>query len=579
MFKEAIEHYLNPTYIYALDEQTIVVRLRAKKGELRECLFFYGDRVCPVNPVPMTGFPMIKVATDLFFDYFEIELSVLYNRVCYCFWLSDGRESAYYYSAEFHPGLPLDRNQYYQFPYLRREEIYSAPEWTQGATIYQIFPDSFATGKEEISCEDTTLANHLGGESRRRCGGNLRGIRENLPYLKKLGINCLYLTPVFTANSYHKYDTGDYYTIDPCFGNTEDLKELVRKAHGYGIRVILDGVFNHCGPQFFAFQDLLSKGEKSPYKDWFYKLEFPVRFVDPPNYECFAYVKEMPKLNTGNPEVRKYLIDVGLYWINETDIDGWRLDVADEVDHYFWKSFRRAVKEAKQETFLIGEVWGDAQSWLMGDEFDSTMNYRFANLCREFMAERKIGVTEFDAKFNRLLMRYSRPIANLQMNLLDSHDVPRFLSRCQEDIRRLKLAVLFQMMAPGIPSIYYGDEIGLTGANEREYRQPMRWELIRCELFTYYQKLISIRQRFSDLMTGGFRSILIDQASDVYGFVREKGEKKIYIFLNNSEYQQSVEFVVEGKDRLTNLLNTKEYILDDSKHKMELEPVSGVVFF
>ncbi len=579
MFKEAIEHYTNSIHIYAVDEQTLTVRLKAKKGDLKECIFFYGNRVSPVDPVPMSGVPMILVASDFLFDYFEVELTVEYNRICYSFWLNDGLESIYYYSNEFHNSLPLDRNEYYQFPYLRREEIYNAPEWAEKAVIYQIFPDSFATGKHQLIADQTVYRNHLEGESHGRCGGNLQGIIDNLPYLSELGINCLYLTPIFTANSYHKYDTGDYFTIDPCFGDTETLKELVNKAHERGIKVILDGVFNHCGPDFFAFRDVLAKGEKSQYKDWFYHLEFPVCFEDPPNYECFAYVKEMPKLNTGNPEVRDYFLKVGTYWIKETNIDGWRLDVANEVDHYFWKCFRQAVKAVKPEVILIGEIWGDAQTWLMGDEFDSTMNYRFTNLCCEFFAERKIGVYEFDAKFNHLLMRYPRPITNLQMNLLDSHDVPRFLSKCHGDIRRFKLAILFQMMVPGIPSIFYGDEIGLTGIKETDYRQPMNWELIGGKLFSYYKKVISLRTRFAKPMTGKFSSFLKDQAKDVYGFIREKDDEKIYVLLNNSEHQRTVEFKVEGKERLTDLLNNKEYILNNSTLKLKLPPISGVVLY
>ena len=237
------------------------------------------------------------------------------------------------------------------------------------------------------------------------------------------------------------------------------------------------------------------------------------------------------------------------------------------------------VKAVKPEAILIGEIWGDAQTWLMGDEFDSTMNYRFTNLCCEFFAKRTIGVYEFDAKFNHLLMRYPRPITNLQMNLLDSHDVPRFLSKCQGDVRRLKLGILFQMMVPGIPSIFYGDEIGLSGMEESEYRQPMRWELIGGDLFMYYKKVISLRHRFSHLITGQYRSFLIDQANSVYGFIREKGQEKIYVLINNSEHQRTVEFKVQGTERLTDLLNNKEYFFNNSTLKLQLSPVSGVVLY
>jgi len=577
MNKEAIFHQSFPPYLYGLDESRIAVRLKAKKGDLKECLFYYGNRYAPTNPVGLHCLPMTKVASDLLYDYYEVELTVEYKRICYCFWLSDGKESTYFYSNTFHPGLPEDRNQFFILPYLRREEVYQVPEWVSEAVIYQIFPDSFASGPQEISLNPAVSGKQVTAESSVKYGGTLQGIIGNLPYLVDLGINCLYLTPIFMASSYHKYDTTDYFSIDPCFGDLETFKELVRKAHERGIKVILDGVFNHCGPDFFAFKDVLAKGEQSPYCDWFYQLGFPVRFEDPPNYESFAYVKTMPKLNTGHPEVRKYLLEVGTFWVKETQIDGWRLDVANEVDHYFWKCFRQAIKAANPEAILIGEIWGDAEAWLMGDEFDSTMNYRFTDLCREFFAEHKIGVYEFDAQFQQLLMRYARPITNVQMNLLDSHDVPRFLSWCQGDLRRFKLAVLFQMTVPGVPSIFYGDEVGLTGVAEADYRQPMPWASRDEALIAYFQKVIELRHRFSPLRTGRYRSFILDQAQDIYGFIRELGGEKVYIILNNSEQAQTVEFSVPGQSSLVDFLTDQTYFLTDSTVKIELPPVSGVV--
>ena len=577
MFKEAVYHQPSPPYLYGLDEERIAVRLRAKKGDLKQCVLFYGDRYASNDPVPLKRASMTKVASDLHFDYFEVELAVAFKRICYLFWLHDGKDSTYYFGHQFASSLPMNRNVYFILPYLRREEIYQPVPWASEAVIYQIFPDSFATGPQEIVVAPKTIRNQTGGESQARCGGDLPGIIANLPYLADLGINCLYLTPIFTALSYHKYDTADYFTIDPCFGDLETFKEMVRKAHELGIKVILDGVFNHCGPHFFAFQDVLEKGEKSAYRNWFYELEFPVRFEDPPNYECFAYTRFMPKLNTGDPEVRKYLLEVGTYWIKEADIDGWRLDVANEVDHYFWKCFRRAVKAVKPEAILVGEIWGDAEPWLLGDEFDSTMNYRFADLCRDFFAERKIGVYEFDAGMHQLMMRYMRPITNLQMNLLDSHDVPRFISWCQGDQRRYKLAVLYQMTAPGIPSVFYGDEVGLEGIDENDYRQPMRWDLVGGDLTAYYRTVIGLRRRLSALTTGNYRTILVDQVKDIYGFMRENGEERVYVLLNNSEIGQTIELACTGKQSLADLLNNREHPVTNGMVKIELPPVSGAV--
>ena len=203
---------------------------------------------------------------------------------------------------------------------------------------------------------------------------------------------------------------------------------MVAICHRNHIRVILDGVFNHCGSDFFAFKDVLTYGSKSRYYDWFYDMPEPVCYKDPPDYATFAYVKEMPKLNTSNPQLEKYLIDVGTYWIREADIDGWRLDVANEVNHDFWRHFKTAVKAVKPQFFLIGEIWEDAGVWLLGDQFDSTMNYRFSYLCKDFFATRTMTVSEFDAQMHKMIMRYPEQVSLVQMNFLDTHVMfPDFL--------------------------------------------------------------------------------------------------------------------------------------------------------
>lgn len=221
-----------------------------------------------------------------------------------------------------------------------------------------------------------------------KLGGTIRGITENLDYIRDLGFNCIYINPIFVAGEYHKYDLIDYFHIDPCFGTDEDFRNLVSTCHALGMRVIIDGVFNHVGWHFFAFEDVIEKGETSAYKDWFYGLQFPVQRPatgdEYPTYECFGYERMMPKTNTENPEVIRYFCDVGQYWVREFDIDGWRLDVASEINDAFWRAFRAAVKEAKPDCLLIGEVWESAQHWLNGDMFDSTMNYDFRKHCRRF---------------------------------------------------------------------------------------------------------------------------------------------------------------------------------------------------
>ena len=287
------------------------------------------------------------------------------------------------------------------------------------------------------------------------------------------------------------------------------------------------------------FLDVLKNGEKSEYCNWFYKLNFPVVYDTIPNYEAFAYVKEMPKLNTGNQEVIDYFCKVGRYWIREADIDGWRLDVANEINHDFWRAFKKAVKEEKDDIFLIGEIWEDSTIWLMGDQFDSTMNYTFSYICREFFAKKIISVSQFDQKIHRMNLRYPEMVTRAQMNFLDTHDVSRFFSDCAGDDRKLRLAVLYMMCAVGIPSVFYGDECGITGITEPEYRKTMQWG---CEdsLIEFYQKCIKIRKNSKALCTGTYETLICEDKNEIYGFARKTKEETIVVIMNMGEKEQKI---------------------------------------
>ena len=360
---------------------------------------------------------------------------------------------------------------------------------------------------------------------------------ENLDYIQELGATCIYMNPIFAAGEYHKYDLLDYHHIDPCFGTDEDFRQLVNDCHARGMRVIIDGVFNHVGWNFFAFDDVVRNGENSKYKNWFYHLQFPVeRPEDPetyPTYECFGYERMMPKTNTCNPEVQEYFCEVGRYWVREFDIDGWRLDVASEINDGFWRAFRQAVKEEKPECILIGEVWETAQHWLNGDIFDSTMNYDFRKHCRRFFAEQSIDAAEFDARVTNMRMRYKLPVLYAQLNLLDSHDVSRFYSLCEKDLARMQLAVLFQMTFTGIPSVFYGDERGIYGLQEAEYRHEMTWSQEPPALADFYKKAMHLRTEHPALCRGSYHTIKAEKKNGLYGYERTDGKEKITVFLNN----------------------------------------------
>lgn len=533
MNREAILHIPMSEYAHAVSETRVLIRLRAAKSDLKSCILFIGDRAYRQNPVLFSPIEMKVAHNDLLFDFWEAEFETPYRRICYYFVFNDGHEEITYYADMFTDQLVSEnRSEYYQLPYVHRADIAKAPEWALDAVIYNIFPDSFATGKRYIS-RTPAEGEWKGEKTTGKLGGTIRGITENVDYLLELGVNCVYINPFFAAGEYHKYDLLDYYNVDPCFGTNADFAAMADTLHQNGIRIIIDGVFNHCGWKFFAFDDVVRNGKKSRYADWFYRLEYPVirpdNSDDIPNYECFAYERLMPKLDTANPQVIKYFCNVCKYWLREYHVDGWRLDVADEVNDGFWRAFHNAAHNENPDAILLGEIWVNANHWLDGSMFHSVMNYDFRKHCRDFFAKGVIDAASFNARVTQMLTRYRKNLLYTQLNVLDTHDVSRFLSLCDGDKRRLKLALLFQMCFVGIPSVYYGDEQGLNGLLEEEYRQPMIWDGDQ-ELFEFYKWAISLRKESPALSRGSYAAIYAE--GSLFVFKREYEGNTISVILN-----------------------------------------------
>ncbi len=537
---QAVLHIPMSEYAHGISEERVIFRLRAAKGDLQSCVLYYGDRACRVNPVVFTAEAMHVAASDELFDYWEADFKTLYRRICYCFELSSGTKTLLYYADFFHQTFSPERSEYYQLPYVHRADLAVVPEWAKDAVIYNIFPDSFATSRRHISLAPSEQV-WKGESTRGKLGGTIKGVAENVDYLKELGISCIYLNPIFAAGEYHKYDVIDYYHVDPCFGTDEEFAAMVATLHEAGIRVIIDGVFNHCGWHFFAFDEVVRNGVNAHYKNWFYQLEYPVirpdQGEDIPNYECFAYERLMPKLNTANQKVREYLCDVCRHWLTLYKIDGWRLDVASEVDDGFWRSFCQAAKEANPDALIIGEVWESAGHWLDGSMFHATMNYDFRKHCRDFFASGAIDAEGFQARVTNMLMRYRKNLPYVQLNLLDSHDVSRFLSLCGGDKERLKLAVLFQMCFVGIPSVFYGDEQGISGVSEEEYRHHMIWDGDQ-DLYNFYRQAIALRRKYAAFRRGDFTTLLA--AGRVFVFRRSYYGERLTVAIGTNEWNGQV---------------------------------------
>lgn len=496
MIYAAVRHEPTRRFCYSLAPGRFRFCLQTAKDDMRHVWLFCRDKYLPLELKDTRRLiPMKKVACDGIRDYYEVEMEMDVVCLRYCFKLEDTAGIQVYFSHNgFDQEIPSDIERMFDCPQiLREEEQFVTPQWAKHKIIYQIFPARFATTKD-VSEQDwyqAPITNEV------ELGGNLAGITAKLPHIRELGAEVLYLTPIFRSNSVHKYDTIDYYQIDPSFGTEEDLIFLVNRAHALGLRVILDAVFNHSSVDFFAFRDLRENEENSPYRSWYYPKSFPLTADGPvPTYTCFGYYGYMPKLNQRNPKTAEYFINVGLYWLRKAHIDGWRLDVGDEVVHAFWRKFRTAVKAEFPDALIVGEVWYQAPDFLEGGQWDSLMNYPFYRAVMDFVARGSISASRFLDQLGSLRGNTPAGAFPLLWNIIGSHDTPRLLHNCGGNKDKHKLAAALQLLMPGMPMIYYGDEVGLDGAGDPDCRRGMLWDEKRQdrEMLLWYKSLIRVRK-------------------------------------------------------------------------------------
>lgn len=572
MFKEAIYHSSDQKWAYAYDRDSFHLRLRTKKNDVEEAFAVTGDKYDWDHY--QIDAKMEKIAADNLFDYWEAVILPEQKRFAYAFRVRSGDETLWLIEDGIFEDQPHPAGGYFEVPYIHEIDLFDAPEWAKNAIFYQIMPDRFANGDTTNDPESVQpWGEKPSGES--HFGGDLQGILDHIDHLSDLGVNAIYMTPLFTAPSNHKYDTVDYKQIDPQFGDIELLKKVVKACHDREIRVVLDAVFNHTSEQFPPFQDVLKNGEDSKYKDWFHLNGFPVEVKDGvANYATFGFFGNMPKLNTANSEVKQYLLDIAVYWIKEADIDGWRLDVANEVDHHFWRDFRKAVKAQKPDAFIIGEVWGNSLNWLQGDQFDSSMNYPFTNQVFKFFSSSEGKGSDFADEINKLLMRYPQQANEALFNLLSSHDTPRALTRMGGNKQRLKQAVVFMFMSMGVPCIYYGDEIGMDGDNDPDCRKCMEWDPNKQdrELFDFYKILISLRKEHVALRDGRFRFLHGDNEKSMIIFERLNGEQHFTIWMNNTEETVTLSHPMKA-DGWRDAITGEDVGISEEQLFIELEPL------
>lgn len=485
----------------------------------------------------------------------------------------------------------------------------STPKWVKDAIFYQIFPDRFAKSElnpaGKLPFEDWDSApTHHGFK-----GGDLYGVIEKLDYLQELGINAIYLNPIFASASNHRYHTYDYYNVDPLLGGNDALKKLLKEAHKRDIRIVLDGVFNHASRGFWQFNHVLETGAASPYRDWFFFDEERLNghkhwgaFPSPHEnkalqnedsltaigYRGWWNLPALPKFNTNTPAVRAFLFDVAEYWI-KLGIDGWRLDVPGEIDDdEFWREFRRRVRAINPEAYIVGEIWHEAQRWLQGDQFDAVMNYLVTSASLSFFAAdhlnmhtiqqagglkgvRPMHAHDFANEVDRILNLYPNDITFAQLNLLDSHDMPRFLSCVNGDKDTLKLAWLFLFTIPGAPCIYYGDEIGVDGGHDPECRKSFPWQKSKWDkdLLEFAKACIKLRTDHPALRKGSYKRLFAD--GSVMAYARTHKDEDTIIAFNVSTEERTIELPLGNKPRI---LFGKPKI---SGNQVTIPPRSGVV--
>jgi len=471
----AFLHRPGPEDTARLSANRFYVRLRTRKDDIQSVAVKMGRRQRKLT----------IARTDELYDFWQGEFNATASDTPYSFVIRDGR-STYPY--------PADGSKFRQT--LSAYSLPSPPAWVRGAVFYQIFPDRFENGD---ATNDGPGVQPWGATPTQtnRMGGDLKGIENRLQYLKDLGVNAIYLNPIFRSISNHGYDTIDYLSIDPRFGSITDLKHLVKSAHELGVRVILDAVFNHSSPEFFAFSDLVANGEGSRYRNWYFPTAFPIKVQEgQKTYRTFAGVPTMPKLNTDNVETADFLVRVGEYWIRECDIDGWRLDVADEVSQNFWRKFRSAIKQVKPDAYILGEVWGDAHVYLQGDQHDGVMNYRWRRLVLEWLSDPASTNVTLLTGLRLIDNDYPEAARSVTFNILSSHDTERLITRFKGDESNFRIATALQFFLGGVPCIYYGEEVGMEGGHDPLCRGAMPWDQSKWnhERLEWYRSLIKFRK-------------------------------------------------------------------------------------
>lgn len=533
MDKSAIEHISESTYSHPISNDTVEIRLKTKLGDdIKKVELLYADKFKfhkGVNTLEIKN-----SISDEYFTYYIIRLKLKDKRLAYVFKITTFKNNVFYFSESgVTEDYDIEKGHYdfFQLPFINETDVIQVHKKFQNRVIYQIFVDRFnkssdnTNPKINIKWGDDVTPMSL-------AGGNLKGITEKLDYLENLGVDCIYLTPISKANTNHKYDTVDYFKVDEDFGDETDLKTLVKELHKRKMIIILDGVFNHVAINNPIFEDVIKNGNKSKYYKRFFIHGKNVN-LETKNYEKFAYSWYMPRLNVNNPEVQDYILSVAKYYIDTFKIDGYRLDVSDEVPHSFWARFNIELRKSNKDIVIIGENWHNAHAFLnSGFEFHSIMNYSINKDLLNWIVWNKYTPLQFKNRVVSDLMRYKTNVNYNLMNLVSSHDVARFITLCGEDEDKLLIGYAFIFVHLGIPCIYYGDEIGMNGWGDPKCRKCFEWDKTKWNYKIYSAMKNLIKYHKEEKINE--RDYSIDVVNDLVVVTRKSLQNSIILYINLS---------------------------------------------
>lgn len=560
MNKYALYHTSDSQYCFPISKNAVKIIFRTQKAdpdiEKIECVwnithFYYKDRIYQ---------KMNLRRSDANFDYYETILETELPSLSYVFKITCKSGKSYFY-YEMDISETYDFNYAYltcfRVPFINEADIVYENKKFQGNVFYQIFPERFNLGdkqkdKSYINRPWDTIKLKSEDPSKHQdvfIGGDLQGIIDKLDYIKDLGIDVIYMTPIYPSESNHKYDVKDYFGVDKMFGNEKTLKTLVDLAHDKGLKIVLDLVFNHTSKNHPFFQDVLKNGKNSKYYNFYSFLDKPLS-VDGLNYYSFASVPGMPKLNSSNPEVQKYFTEVGKYYLEKYSVDGYRLDVANEVSHDFWTHFKREIKKVDPNVILIGENWDNAYEFLKNDEFESVMNYGFYTICWDHYIHKIVNNQQFVDRLNWLLTRYKDGNNKMMLNLLDSHDTPRFYTYVNDNKDLYLNAILTLISFLGYPMIYYGDEIFMKGGGDPANRKGMEWDSV--EFKSPYHKLFKDIVRLRKLQPFKSGEIDISLNENNLIIIKRYLQDEAYEVVLNNTADKKITYSCNGKIVLSN---------------------------